>query len=466
MPAHSPSPGRASGLWREANSARIEPAPDRAFTKREMTKNIFGISAALAACFLLATLPGTAAQAPAAASPQPAEDSAFLAWWKGRNFTGNWFGARDALGARGLTFDGRWRGLYCGVVASENGSRGFFDQEIHFGLRWDLDKLLGAPALAGLSAFGETRWRDPASNDDPNEAVEANPIFNPSPYESGVGWRLLSFGLRYTTPEMFGAKNFLTLTGGWLRPYKDFLVQPLSVNFANAAIQLTKGMGGNIPFSSSFSTWGGIVEARPVKWSYTKAGLFMSYPEATFSDNHGLMFQGYAPDTSLNSLFAIGETGITPEIGPDHLPGKYAVGGFFYGDDTAPGNRCGFYAQADQTLYREPMTTATPEGLNMFSMVTIAPPYNNQFPFYAQAGLVYEGLVPGRGRDLTQLAAGIGQYANRPGKTSTAVIEGGYRIQVNGSTWFQPMVQYLVQPNGSPDVANAAILGFYAGINF
>ncbi len=389
-----------------------------------------------------------------------------VAWWKGKYFTGDWFGARDALAARGFTFDGRWRGLYCGVLASENGGRGFFDQEIHFGVRWDLDKLFGVETLKGLSAFGEARWRDPASTDDPNQAVEANPIFNPSPYESGVGWRLLSFGLKYTAPEFFGSKDGLSLTAGWLRPYKDFLVQPLSVNFANAAIQLTKGLGGDIPFSSSFSSWGGILEVRPAKWSYTKAGLFMSYPEATFSENHGLMFQGYAPDTSLNGLYFMGETGVTPEIGPGRLPGKYAFGGYFYGEEAGGGNKYGFYWQADQMLYRESSPARSPEGLSMFSMATVAPPYNNQFPFYAQGGLVYQGMVPGRGRDLTQVAAGIGQYANRPGKTSTTVIEGGYRVQVNGSTWFQPMVQFLVRPNGSSDVANAAILGFYAGVNF
>jgi hypothetical protein len=30
----------------------------------------------------------------------------------------------------------------------------------------------------------------------------------------------MTFGLTYTTPELFGMKEFLTLTGGWIQPQK------------------------------------------------------------------------------------------------------------------------------------------------------------------------------------------------------------------------------------------------------
>ncbi len=60
----------------------------------------------------------------------------------------------------------------------------------------------------------------------------------------------------------------------------------------NNAIESAKGIGGNIPFSSSFSTWGGTLQLNPTKWYYAKAGLFMAFPGATASSNHGLAFQG------------------------------------------------------------------------------------------------------------------------------------------------------------------------------
>jgi carbohydrate-selective porin OprB len=201
----------------------------------------------------------------------------------------------------------------------------------------------------------------------------------------------------------------------------------------------------------------------------------MSYPEATASSNNGLMMQGYAPDPSQNGLYFMGETGVTPELGPARLPGRYAFGGYFYGEhrEGSGGDKYGFYWQADQMLYREPSapadgktTALSREGLHLFSMATFAPPYNNNYPFYGQAGLVYEGLLPARHKDLTMAATGIGQYANHPDKTYTAVVELGYRIQINEWAWFQPSFQYLVRPDGSPDVSNAAVLGFFAGMNF
>lgn len=399
-------------------------------------------------------------------------ESALADWWNGKYGTGKWFGVRNALSDRGLKLEGRWRNAYYGVIASQNGSRGFFDQEFAFGALVNFDELTGSDALDGLVGFVETRWRDPASADDPNTVVQASNMFNPSPYESGVGWRFVQFGLRYSTPELFGVKDAVTLTGGWLRPCKEFLVQPLSMNFLNTAIQLAKGLGGNTPFSSNFSTWGGVLEVKPVKWQYTKAGLFMSYPQATLSSNNGLMMQGYAPDTSQNGLYFIGETGVTPELGSDRLPGKYAFGGYFYGEHWrgSGGDKYGFYWQADQMLYRETAkdtpSGASREGLYIFSMATFAPPYNNRYPFYAQAGLSYEGLLPKRHRDLTLLASGLGKYANQSGKTYTSVIEGGYRVQLTDWAFFQPSVQYLIRPNGSSNVKNAAILGFFAGVNF
>lgn len=436
-------------------------------------------------CFVLLALNVAASgegSGPAAPAGNQCQAHALSGWWNGKHLTGDWLGVRNELAEQGLKFEGRWRGAYYGVLASQGGRRGFFDQEIALGALVNFDELAHTEALDGLVGFVETRWRDPASADDPNTVVEASSLFNPSPYESGVGWRLVQFGLRYTIPEFFGAEDAITLTAGWLRPYKDFLVQPLSVNFLNTAIQLGKGLGGNIPFSSSFSSWGGVAEVKPARWHYAKAGLFMSYPEATSGDNHGLMMQGYAPDPSQNGLYFMGETGLTPEIGPDRLPGKYAFGAYYYGEenDKYGSSKYGFYWQADQMLYREPghespapaggsaktPGTLSEQGLRMFSMLAFAPPSNNRYPLYGQTGLVYEGALPHRPKDLSMAACGAGQYANSPGKTATTVIEIDYRVQINAWAYFQPSAQYIIQPDGSQDVANAAILGFFAGLSF
>jgi len=447
--------------------------------------------------------------------PAPAESSSSMLsdWWNGKYMSGNWFGFRDTLEENGLKLSGKWTGVFYGLVdgGSKGYARGYFDEEIAFDGELDFAKFTKWETLEGLKAFGGVRWRD---GDNPNEGVGASSNFQPSHFQSGKQWRLTTAGLTYTTPELFGAKQFLTITGGWIRPQKEFVDQPLSKLFVNNSFESSKGIGGNIPFSSSFSTWGGALTLRPLKWYYAKAGLFMAYPQATNTYNHGLAFQGYAPNTSLNGLMVMAETGFTPTIGESKLPGKYVFGGYNFGvaNNSFLGGRnqgqYGFYWQADQMLFREaspaaeepaPMgkdgksTSASgksfkepvpskpaklnEQGLSTFNLFTFAPANNNILPFYFQSGLVYKGLIPTRDSDLTMIAFGYGNYSydniqlqqnrgnpNQP--NYTAVLEGDYRIQINKWSYFQPYIQYIIKPNGTGAIQNATILGFMTGLVF
>lgn len=412
-------------------------------------------------------------------------------WWDGPKATGDLFGATDVFRDNGLTIDGRWRGIYFGILESANGPGNAFAQELSFAAKLDMAKLLRQPSLEGLTAFGETRWRDPGLIASPNRFVEASKLFNPSRFSGGTGWRLLSFGLRHQTGEVFGIKNFATFSGGWLRPKDEFLEQPLVGLFVNSPMATSEGIGGDIPFGGSFSTWGGTIQARAADWQYTKVGLFMSFPQSTDSANHGLAFRGYAPAPSENGLFFMGETGVKPEIGPAKLPGHYAFGGYYYEDGAnASLNRFGFYWQFDQMLFRESSADADAEndavdgltlvtamerrrkpskqGLRLFSLFLYAPDSNNAFSFYMHGGLVYEGLLPGRGADQLIAGVAVGDYGQKspPGASSTALVELGYRIRLSGWSFVQPYAQYLVQPDGTSAVPNAAILGAFVGVDF
>ena len=335
-------------------------------------------------------------------------------------------------------------------------------------------------------------------------------MFNPSNWQSGTQFRVLSFGAEIGTKGILPIKDMVVLRGGWLQPQKEFADQPLSKLFLNNAVNSAKGIGGNIPFSSSFSTWGGTLKVQLHETVYVKNGLFMSFPQATASTNHGLAFQGYGPATNQNGLFYMGETGYTPSIGESKLPGKYAFGGYFYGtpanktrswNGTNDAGQYGFYFQADQMLYREPSAEEAPapradgksvasgksfkspvqpsapklskQGLSTFHLLTFAPGYavKNVYPFYFQSGLVYTGLIPHRDEDLIMISLGYGAYQGDVSPAVdgyTAVIEGGYRFQINGWSYIQPFAQYFSHPNGtgSAAVQNAAVLGFLAGLVF
>ncbi len=401
-------------------------------------------------------------------------------WWRGPGVSGDWWGAREGLEERGLVLDGRWRGINFGILSSQQGAHNAFDEEVVFGAQLDLAKALKMEALKGLQAFGDVRWRDPGTDANPNNYVEASSLFAPSRYRGGVGWRLTSFGLRYAKADLFGVKDLLTGALGWLRPQREFIIQPLAGLFANNAMGSAKGLGGNVPFSGSFSTWGGTLEANPVSWHYTKAGLFMSYPDATAPSNHGTAFVGDARNPAENGLYFLGETGVTPKLGTAELPGRYAFGGYFYGegDRDAGGDRYGFYWQADQMVYREPSVgdELSDEGLRLFTLFTMGAAYNTRYPFYAHGGLVYEGLLPGRDQDQLMFGAAVAQYSyprllaarseGEAGANYSVLMECGYRVPVSAWAFVQPFAQCIVQPDGTTEVANAAIIGVFLGVDF
>jgi hypothetical protein len=104
-------------------------------------------------------------------------------------------------------------------------------------------------------------------------------------------------------------KEFFTLTGGWIQPQKEFLEHPLSKLFVNNAFESSRALEPTFNSYPASRPGGGTVKLKPVDWYYAKASLFMPFPQATSTDNHGLVFRGFGPDPNQNGLFVIGETG-------------------------------------------------------------------------------------------------------------------------------------------------------------
>ena len=408
-------------------------------------------------------------------------EPAWASWLRGDKAFGDWLGLRSQLEQSGVELFGNWKGSFYGLTGGGVlAPRGAFDEELTLGLILDMGKLAG---IDGLKLTGSVRYRDGRG---PNAYVGASSTFSPSRYQSGQNWRLMPFYFTYTTPEFFGVKDLLTVSGGWQNPYTVFADQPDSKLFTNNAIGTTKGIGGNngFPWGSSYAAWGGYLKVRPTDWLYAMGGLYMAIPQAAARNNHGLYFAGYGPDPSLNGLYFLAEAGVTPRVGPNRLPGKYALGTIYWGleNEGFYGGRYDqkvtFYWQADQQLFREPgQGEKGRQGLSAFTFLNYAPAYDNVLPFYFHAGLVYQGLIPGRDEDLFGLAFGQGVYSeaklqaeNAAGlgihQTSEAVLEMDYRWQVAPFAYVQPFWQYLIRPGGTGQTANANIFGLHFGVNF
>ncbi len=91
--------------------------------------------------------------------------------------------------------------------------------------------------------------------------------------------------------------------------------------------------------------------------------------------------------------------------------------------------------------------------------------------------MVYEGLIPTRDEDKLMFSVAYGYYSfqniqalqesghvNQP--NYSLVLEWDYRLQINKWAYFQPFVQYFIQPNGTGAVQNATILGFAYAVAF
>jgi porin len=444
--------------------------------------------------------------------PVPA-NPAVVDWWNGKYATGGWFGVRDSLEDHGLGLRCEWKANVLWNVDGGRQQRFGYDDEWKFLGNLDFARLSAWDALQGLTLSSAVRYRGGAGV---NKWVGASRFFAPSNFQGGRLWRFLTAYLTYTTPQLFGIRDFLTVSGGWQNPSDFFIVRPGSKFFINNTFNSGRALAGSgVPWGGSYSAWGGYLRVKPVDWHYIQAGLYLAIPEGAATSNHGLDFQGYGPNPNLNGLYFLAETGFTPKIGPTKLPGRYASGFVYFGVENKSfvsqqtnDGRFAFYWQADQMLHRAPSAAepspasaeqtggkslrgdesfqgSVPEasprlsekGLYLMSLVTFAPSYNNALPFYFHLGLIYKGLIPTRDKDQVGVGVAYGNFsfAKIMGETDRgigihqtyeAVAEFDYRIQLNSWSYVQPVVEYIVRPNGTGLLQNATVLGFQLGMTF
>lgn len=147
------------------------------------------------------------------------------------------------------------------------------------------------------------------------------------------------------------------------------------------------------------------------------------------------------------------------------LVGGYRIGGWYHSDDfddlrsgapaTKSGN-FGFYAGADQLLWRESDEEDVVQGLGVFFQFGWAPSDRNEIDQYLGTGVTYRGLLPGRDEDLIGLAIANASFRDNALDSERAV-ECFYRLQMTTCWSLQPDVQYIANPAG--DLRDALVAG-------
>jgi porin len=141
------------------------------------------------------------------------------------------------------------------------------------------------------------------------------------------------------------------------------------------------------------------------------------------------------------------------------------------------------YGVIDQMIYRLP-GDGDAKGISVFARVIGSPSDRNQIDAYADAGIVFTGMVPRRPDDVFGIGfayTGVSNNASAFDRESglsvirnhETLLEITYTAEIKPGWTLQPDLQYIVNPGGhvpndteSGAVGNATVLGLRTTINF
>jgi len=432
-----------------------------------------------------------AAVSPQSVAPAKSDLSAeSSSWWDGQHVTGNWGGLRSQLQNEGVT-----PYIVYTAIVSGNPSGGIrqvgpkYAQDINFGLTFDLQKLVGWEGatinLNSVDRAGKTIRPAVGSVYDPVEIYGGQTIT-----------------LYNVTLEQKFCRDLGSIKLGRLSPGDDFAVSPLYSYYVNNGIdgQIRAVIDDTRFATYPFASWGARLRFDPTPEFNSQTGLFQVSDHYVDRNFNGVNLAIHGSD----GFQAVQQFGWTPEFdqppveapparGPDAraiasaptrrgLPGHYFIGGYWSNSDysqfgTPVKSRIsyGFYLHADQMVYRE--APGSDLGLTVFGTIACAPQPNlAKLPFQLSGGALYQGLVPGRPKDMTIFGVIDGEFSNdyatsvepelgaRP--TTEVDLELGYRAQVTDFAYFQPGVQEIVRPGGTGNVRDAFIIAAQLGLTF
>ncbi len=270
-------------------------------------------------------------------------------------------------------------------------------------------------------------------------------------------------------------------------PWDDSIVikagrMSMSDNFASLPVfgYLASGSMDSVPeamfFASPFTAsttaaWGMVLEyetSNNLTFSY---GLFQVPPNLNSTSWDGTNFginsnDGYMMTFQMqwSPTFANG------------LQGEYLIGGYYFdGYDIAYLNSSGskdsgygFYIQGQQQVW---VNKANDSNFILVWCGTQYAPIEKISPVVWQvyAGMQFAGFIPNRSQDSIFISwtSGIfSDYYNSGNSNCETVFEVNYLWQVNDNLSIQPVLQYVLNPNGVSSIDNALVVGAQVLLSF
>ena len=251
------------------------------------------------------------------------------------------------------------------------------------------------------------------------------------------------------------------------------------------------------------AVWGVRATYQPNDDWYLMTGLYDANQSAAKITNYGADFsfdmdEGYLAVSQLTYVH-----GQDRKRGA--LPGSASFGAYYensrFKNFSDLSNRrhgnYGFYLMADQTVYlgerlefggapnmgsgatpaeshAHPRYQSTimpqrrPKELGLWGGAVLAPQENiNAQTYEIAVGAVYYGLLPKRDRDATAFCFVLGHFSPElEGQSDEMILELDHRFQMGPWFYITPDIQYIINPNGKSDIADALVLGFEASFDF
>jgi porin len=435
--------------------------------------------------------------------PKPTNYIGSQEWWEqGDAFSGDWWGVRNLIEDRGVSFSLTYTNNIAGNVVGGKQRSATYTDNIGFGIEFDFEKLIG--------------W---------NGATFTVSALN----RSGQSLSQIAIGNQFTVQQVYGNQTIMYYA---LAFEQQLLDDRLSIKIGRMAagdefasspfywLYMNNGIDGNpqsLPVNTQFSTypsatWGARLRIDPTPEFNAMAGVYQTSPRYGFRSDHGLNM-GF---TDEDGVILISQVGWTPELFKREvpvdtaptadakstvdgksdaksfkesvpgemkgLPGHYWFGAYFspwdyaqFGSTETATNSYGFYWHADQMVFQE--SPGSDQGLTLWSAVVLSPQQNiAKLPFQVNGGMTYQGLIPTREADQTIFGVVYGQFSDDYAAVTEAtagghpdyelVFEWGYRVQLSKFLYVQPNVQYVINPGGAYNIPNALVLGAQCSVTF
>lgn len=420
-------------------------------------------------------------------------------------------GYRAFLAAHGITYNLTYIGETLGDVSGGARRGAIYEGRLDTQLDIDFDKAAGLKGLAFHTNFYQIQGHGLSGFYVGNLAVASSIEATPST-------RLFEL---YFEQKVLDDK--VSIRAGQLAADTEFLVSQYSGLFVNSAYGWPTITGVNLP--NGGPAYPLATPALRLKWTPTEeltllAAVFNGYPAGIGPGDEQANALGGVEFRARDPAFVIAEGAYAYKLGGGDtgLPGTVKLGGFYHHarfDDQrfavlAPGatsplladsanssgvprrlrGDTGIYGVVDQLLYRAPGTEDG--GLGVFARIAGSPGDRNLISFYADAGLTYKGLIPGRPDDTAGVSVSYARISDpargfdrdtaflnpavfTPIRSAETLIEVTYQAQVVPGFTIQPDFQYIFRPGGgivnpySPvgaPIKDAAVAGVRATIHY